>query len=64
MQNKLTQPPDGAREEAVAWAALKRQGDALRREAKSVPPSAQNQRILELLDLCGQLHANWLAGQR
>ena len=65
MQNKLNNhPPDGAREEAVAWAKLKRDGDQLRRETKSVPPSARNQRILDLLDLCGQLHANWLAAQR
>ena len=64
MTTKLNQPPDGAREEAVAWARLKRESDQLRRETKGVPPSAQTQRLLDLFDLCAKLHANWLAGQR
>ena len=64
MQNKLNQPPVGEREIQVAWARLKRDGDALRREAKGAPMTAQTQRILAILDLCGQLHASWLAAQR
>ena len=61
----LRSHPDALRQFfADVRANLKRQGDQLRRETKSVPPSAQTQRILELVALCTQLHANWLASQR